>query len=91
MHNDEREILASEYIRKYKKHNTGIFKKEIPTLRNYVKKYPSFIDSRFNRSQSDLSNVSEEDLTDMKYQLIRANMGGKRKIRKTRKLRKSRA
>ena len=89
MHNDEREILASDYIRKYKKHDTSIFKKEIPALRNYVKKYPSFVNSRFNRSQSDLSNVSEEDFTNMKYQLVRTN-GGKRKTRKMRKSRKSR-
>ena len=82
------EKLAKKIIEGYKKHNIRIFNNTIPSLRNYIQKNPAvgkdFLSSRFNRSQSDLSTVSDEDIKDMKYQLTRTNLNGGRR-RKTRR------
>ena len=91
MYDDDREILASSLIQGYKKQNTSVFNKVIPPLREYLKQNPkfaqTFLETRFNRSQSDLSDVSQNDIEDMKRQLTRANInGGRRKTRKNKKL-----
>lgn len=85
------EKLAQKLIEGYKKHNRSVFNTTIPSLRNYIQKNPAvgkdFLRSRFNRSQSDLSTVSDEDIEDMKWQLTRNNInGGKRsKTRRNRR------
>jgi len=91
IYDDDREILASSLIQGYKTQNTSVFNKVIPPLREYVKKNPkfaqTFLQTRFNRSQSDLSDVSQNDIEDMKHQLTRSNInGGRRKTRKYRKV-----
>jgi len=90
MYDEEREILVSSLIQGYKKQNTSVFNKVIPPLRRYVKENPqfaqTFLETRFNRSQSDLSDVSDNDIEDMKRQLTRSNInGGRRKTRKYKK------
>ena len=82
---------VSKLIQGYKKQNTRIFNTAIPPIRNYFKTHPSqvnsYLQTRFNRSQSDLSDMSQEDIDDMIHQLTRTNLNGGR--RKTRRYRKS--
>lgn len=81
---------VSKLIQGYKKHNTSVFNTAIPPIRNYFKSHPSevnsYLQSRFNRSQSDLSDMSQENIDDIKYQLTRNNInGGRRNTRRKRK------
>ena len=90
------EPYVSKLIKGYKKHNTSVFNTAIPPIRNYFKTHPSqvnsFLQTRFNRSQSDLSDMSQENIDDMKHQLTRMNLnGGGRKTRKRKSNRRSRS
>jgi len=82
--------LASVYITGYKKHKPSIFKNVVPKLREFVKTDPTLVNTRFNRSRSDVSDMSNEDYNDMRKQLTREfNVGGgsRNRANKTRRRR----
>ena len=97
-----RERLITRYIKAHKSSDSETVVFLLPFLSSYFKSrkgdknVQQYLTERFNRSQSDLSNISQNDVDSIKYELedaIKAAEGGKRKTRKRNKpsdLRKNR-
>lgn len=88
--NSQAESVATNIINAYKKRNMKTLNQNIPMIQQYMKNFPqkadTFIRSRFNSSRSDLSNMTEQNISELKNLIQRPSFsGGYRKTRKTRK------
>ena len=92
--NSDSEALVSQLINAYKRRNPSILPKVIPHLKKYANSHPTFVEQRFNkRTHSDLSDISDEDVEEMKFHLtqnLERNIGGGRRHRRSRRNRKTR-
>ena len=97
------EEISANIVKLYKAHNSSALNSNFQRFRNLMKtKYigPEYLEERFSRSSSDISNLSNDDFNNLKGLLNRnvkkelygnANqLGGTRKGRKGRKARKTR-
>lgn len=92
-----RERLITRYIKAHKSSDSETVVFLLPFLSSYFKSrkgdknVEQYLTERFKRSQSDLSNISQNDVDSIKYELedaIEAAEGGKRKTRKRNKNKK---
>lgn len=95
--------ISANIVKHYKAHNSSALNSNFQRFRNLMKtKYigPEYLEERFSRSSSDISNLSNDDFNNLKSMIERnikkepyanANqLGGRRKTRKGRKSRKGR-
>ncbi len=87
---------TANLISSYKSRNLGLYTSLKGQLRDYVKTNPVagpvFIEQRISRSHSDTSALTDEDLEEMKEQILNSQLGGRRRRngKKTRSNRKNR-
>ena len=83
------ESVATNIINAYKKKNMKTLNQNIPMIQQYMKNFPqkadTFIRSRFNSTRSDLSNMTEQNIHELKNLIQRPSFSGGKRKAKTRK------